>query len=58
MEKHREKIRQLIGKKVPYQSPQMKTALEDFQKADDEWKRLEQEHLKYRELMGIENDNV
>ena len=49
VEKRRERLRKLVEKKIPYDSPQMKTAMEEFQTADDEWKRLEQEHLEYRE---------
>ncbi|HBR02701.1 MAG TPA: hypothetical protein DD738_08820 [Ruminiclostridium sp.] len=48
VEKRRERLRKLVEKKIPYDSPQMKTAMEEFQTADDEWKRLEQEHLEYR----------
>lgn len=48
VEKHREKLRRLVEKRVPYNSPQMKAALEEFQSTVQEWKRLEQEHLKYR----------
>lgn len=33
----------------------MKAALEEFQKSDEEWKRLEQEHLEYRKRLGIKN---
>lgn len=55
VEKHREKLRRLVEKKVPYDSPKMKTALEEFQKANEEWKRLEKEHLEYRAQAGIKN---
>lgn len=48
VEKHRDKLRRLVEKKVPYDSPEIKVALDEFQKADQEWKQLEQEHLKYR----------
>lgn len=54
VEKHREKLRQLVEKKIPYDSPKMKATLEEFQKADEEWKRLEQEHLSYRKQLGID----
>ncbi|MBP3038442.1 hypothetical protein J9303_02845 [Bacillaceae bacterium Marseille-Q3522] len=49
VEKRREKLRQLVAKQVPYESPQMKEALSEFQAADEEWQRLEQEHLTYRQ---------
>lgn len=55
VEKSREKLRKLVEKKVPYNSPQMKEALSEFQEADEEWKQLEQEHLQYRKELGIEN---
>lgn len=48
VENYREKLRRLAEKQVPYDSPQMKAALSEFQAADEEWKRLEQEHLEYR----------
>lgn len=54
VEKRREKLRQLVEKKIPYDSPKMKAALEEFQKADEEWKRLEQEHLDYKRQLGID----
>ena len=57
VEKHREKLRKLVEKKTPYDSPQMEIALAEFQAADEEWKRLEQEHLKFREELGGENKN-
>jgi hypothetical protein len=54
VEKHREKLRRLVEKKIPYDSPKMKATLEEFQKADEEWKRLEQEHLDYKRQLGID----
>lgn len=57
VEKHREKLRRLVEKRVPYNSSQMKAALEEFQAADQEWKRLEREHLQYRAQLGIENED-
>ena len=55
LENHREKLRRLVEKKIPYDSPQMNEALLEFQTADEEWKRLEKEHLEYRNQLGIEN---
>ncbi|WP_312643130.1 hypothetical protein [Hydrogenoanaerobacterium sp.] len=57
VEKRRDKLRRLVEKKVPYDSPQMKEALSEFQAADEEWKRLERAHLEYRNQLGIENKN-
>lgn len=60
VENHREKLRRLVEKKVPYDSPQMKEVLDEFKMADEKWKQLEQEHLEYRKQLGIENslDNL
>ena len=51
VEKSRERLRRLVEKKVPYDSPQMKEAFQEFEAADQEWKRLEQEHLEYRDRL-------
>lgn len=48
VENCREKLRRLAYKNVPFDSPQMIAALAEFESADDEWNRLEQEHLQYR----------
>lgn len=53
VEKHRERLRRLVEKRIPYDSPQMKEALSEFKAADEEWKRLEQEHLEYRKHLKI-----
>lgn len=44
----REQLRKLVDQGVPYDSPQMRKALEDYQELDQQWKALEQEHLKLR----------
>lgn len=54
VERRREKIRRLVEKKIPCDAPQMKTALEEFELIDSEWKRLEQEHLDYRRRLVSE----
>ena len=48
VEAAREQLRKLVQQGVPYDSPEMKKALEEFQKLDQQWKALEQEHLKLR----------
>lgn len=48
VEKCRKKLQRLVEGKTSYDSPQMKKALDEFNMADEEWKRLEREHLKYR----------
>ncbi|WP_312280400.1 hypothetical protein [Oscillibacter sp.] len=54
VEKRRNKLKKLVEKKISYDSPQMKKALSEFQTADEEWKRLEQEHLQYRAQFEID----
>lgn len=56
VEKCRNKLRKLVEKKIPYDSPQMKEALSKFQKTNKEWKQLEQEHLQYKLQVGTTND--
>lgn len=58
VENRREKLRRLVEKQVPYDSPQMKEALLEYQKADEEWKRLEQEHLNFKKLGGENKSNL
>lgn len=53
----RDKLRRLVEKKVPYDSPLMKAALVEFKAADNEWKRQEQEHLRYRAQFESANDD-
>jgi hypothetical protein len=57
VEKCRDKLRQLVEKKVPYDSQQMIAALGEFEAADNEWKRVEQEHLRYRVQFKNSKDN-
>lgn len=57
VEKRREKLRRLAEKNIPYDSPQMKAALSEFQASDEEWKRLEQEHLGFKQSLGVEDKN-
>lgn len=55
VENRREKLRRLVEKQVPYDSPQMKEALLEYQKADEEWKRLELDHLDYKRILASKN---
>lgn len=48
VEAAREQLRKLVKKGVPYDSPEMRKALEEFQELDQQWKALEQEYLKLR----------
>ncbi len=53
----RDKLSRLVEKKVPYDSPLMKAAFDEFEAADNEWKRQEQEHLRYRAQFESRNDD-
>ncbi len=54
VESAREHLRKLVEQGVPYESPEMRKALEEFQELDHQWKALEQEHLQLRaEIAGI-----
>ena len=48
VEAAREQLRKLVEQGVSYDSPEMRKALEEFQKLDQQWKALEQEHLQLR----------
>lgn len=48
VESAREQLRKLVEKGVPYDSPEMRKALEEFQGLDQQWKALEQEHLQLK----------
>ena len=55
VESARERLRKLVEQGVPYISPEMRKALEEFQDLDCQWKALEQEHLQLRaEIAGEE----
>ena len=52
----REKLRELVNKKVSYESPEMREALRNFQELDAQFKALEKDHLELRdELAGRKN---
>ena len=44
----RENLRRLVEEGISYDSPEMLTALEQYQSLDQKWKSLEQEYLKLR----------
>lgn len=46
VEAARDQLRKLVEQGVPYDSSEMKKALEEFQELDQQWKALEQEYLK------------
>lgn len=48
LEGARKELRRLVEKKDPYESPQMRAALQNFQELDSQWKELERQHLELR----------
>lgn len=48
LEGAREELRRLVEAKVPYESPQMLAALQNFQELDAQWKELEHQYLKLK----------
>ena len=55
VEATREQLRKLVQQGVPYDSPEMRNALEEFQELDRQWKTLEQEHLQLRAEIADES---
>ena len=55
VEAAREQLRKLVEQGVPYDSPEMRKALEEFQELDRQWKTLEQEHLQLRAEIADES---
>ena len=53
VEAAREQLHKLVQQGVPYDSPEMRKALEDYQELERQWKALEKEHLQLRaEIAG------
>ena len=48
----REKLRQLVSDGVPYDSPEMLTALTEFRELEQSWKSLEAQRLALRRELG------
>lgn len=48
VESRRNKLRQLVEKGAPYESPQMLQALQEFQQADTDWRQAEAAYKKLR----------
>ena len=44
----RQHLRELVEQGVPYESTEMRKALEEYQELDRQWKALEQEHLQLK----------
>ena len=49
LEGARERLKELVARCVPYSSPEMLKAYEDFTKLDAQWKELERQHLELRD---------
>ena len=49
LEAARDQLRQLVGQGVPYNSDEMRQAVQDFKELDRQWKELEREHLRLKE---------
>ena len=49
LEAARERLRELVERGVSYESPEIKTAYEEFATLDKQWKELERQHLDLRE---------
>ena len=52
LEKAKEKLRQLVSAGIPYNSPEMKSALDDCLLLKRQWEDLEAEHLQLREMIS------
>lgn len=52
----REKLRELVNKKVSYESPEMRETLRNFQELNVQFKSLEQDYLALRgEITGLQS---
>ena len=49
LEAARAKLRELVGRGVPYDSDEMKQAYQNFKDLEQQWKALEQQHLELRD---------
>ena len=49
LEAARDWLRQLVEKGVPYNSDEMRRAVQDFKELERQWKELEREHLELRD---------
>ena len=48
LETARDRVRQLVEQGVPYNSDEMKQAVQDFKKLEQQWKELEKQHLEMK----------
>lgn len=49
LETARDRLRQLVEQGVPYNSDEMRRAVQDFKELEQRWKELEREHLRLRD---------
>ena len=49
LEAARDQLRQLVEQGVPYNSDEMRQAVQDFKELEQQWKELEREHLRLKE---------
>ena len=54
----RQRLHELVDQGIPYTSPEMRKALEEFQELDRQWKALEQEHLQLRAELANESQTT
>lgn len=48
LEAARDRLRQLVEQGVPYNSAEMRRAVQNFKELEQQWKELEREHLELR----------
>lgn len=58
LEGAREKLRQLVADRVPYESPEMLSAFTDFRTLEAQWKAMEKEHIEYRDELLKRKEKV
>ena len=49
LEAARDRLRLLVEQGVPYNSDEMKQAVQDFKELEQQWKELEKQHLELRD---------
>lgn len=49
LEAARDRLRQLVDQGVPYNSDEMKQAVQDFKELERQWNELEKQHLALRD---------
>ena len=54
LEAARVRLRQLVEQGVPYNSDEMKQAVQDFKELEQQWKALEKMHLELRDEIRSE----